>query len=104
MGIRTVNGYTMNMAKQLEAAIINSGNPFVETFLDSLDCSLGVELAQLRILQVEIARHPDTEKSVSFTVLKKYLYGWKEADTCLACLGLKSSEKWARGYYAALRA
>ena len=44
MGIRTVNGYTMNMAKQLEAAIINSGNPFVETFLDSLDCSLGVEL------------------------------------------------------------
>lgn len=56
------------------------------------------------MLQVEIARHPDTEKSVSFTVLKKYLYGWKEADICLACLGLKSSEKWARGYYAALRA
>ena len=103
MGIRAENGYNMNMAKQLEAAIINSGNPFVEEFLDSLDCSVVIELAQLRELQVDIARHPDTEKSVSFTVLKKYLYGWKEADKLLACLGLKSSDAWARGYYAALR-
>jgi hypothetical protein len=94
----------MSMAKQLEAAIINSGNPFVEVFLTSLDCSLDVEIAQLRQLQSEIARRPDTEKDVSFSVLKKWLYGWKEADKCLSCLHLKSSEEWASGYYKAGRA
>lgn len=104
MGIRTANGYIALLAKQVEAGIISSGNPFVEEYLDTMDCSVEVELTQLRELQVGISRHPDTEPSISFTVLKKYLYGWKEADKFLACLGLKGSEVLARGYYAALRA
>ncbi|MFL1449148.1 hypothetical protein ACI77O_12205 [Pseudomonas tritici] len=103
MGIRTNNGFMANMAKQLELAIGNSGNPYVETYLDSMDCSVQVELAQLRELQASIARHPDTEHSVN-TVLRKWLYGWKEADTCLACLGLRVSEQWAAGYYKSFRA
>lgn len=103
MSIRTNNGYMANMAKQLEAAISNSGNLFVEVYLDSMDCSVTAELVQLRELQESIVRHPDTEHSVN-TVLRKWLYGWKEADKCLACLGLKASEQWAAGYYKSMRA
>jgi len=55
MGTRTRNGYLANMAKQIEAAIINCGNPFVEVYLDSMDCSIEAELSNLRWLQKEIA-------------------------------------------------
>lgn len=104
MGIRTANGYIALLAKQVESGISTSGNPFVEEHLDTMDCSVEVELAQLRELQEGIACRPDTEHSISFTVVKKYLYGWKEADKFLSCIGLKPSEVLARGYYAALRA
>ena len=101
MGTRTRNGYLANMAKQIEAAIINCGNPFVEVYLDSMDCSIEAELSNLRWLQKEIAAIPDKEPYLSFDVIKKWLFGWKQADQCLACMGLKDSAEWADGYYKA---
>lgn len=104
MSIRAANGFMAMMSRQIEKAIINCGNPFVEDYLDSMDCSVEVELAQLRSLQKKIAQQPDTDKSIHATVLHKWLYGWHKADQCLACMGLRSSEKWAESYYAAYRA
>lgn len=104
MSTRIQNGYIAQMAKQLEAGIIKSGNPFVEDYLDSMDCSVAAEIANLRQLQAVVAKAPEVEPHMSFDVLKKWLYGWKAADKCLACMGLKNSAAWADGYYKAGRA
>lgn len=103
MSTRTQNGYIAQMAKQLEAGISNCGNPFVEDYLESMDCSVAAELDNLRQLQAVVARAPNDEPHLSFDVLKKWLYGWKEADKCLSCMGLKLSAAWAEGYYTAGR-
>lgn len=103
MSTRTQNGYITQMAKQLEAGISNCGNPFVEDYLESMDCSVAAELDNLRQLQAVVARAPNVEPHLSFDVLKKWLFGWKEADKCLACMGLKLSAVWAEGYYRAGR-
>jgi hypothetical protein len=103
MNIRAQNGYIAHMAKQLESGISNNSNLFVEVYLDSMDCSVEAELTNLRWLQNVVASQPDVEVDMPFDVLKKWLYGWKEADKCLACLGLKDSAAWRNGYYKAGR-
>ncbi|WP_121498291.1 hypothetical protein [Pseudomonas aeruginosa] len=104
MGIKAQNGYMAFMAKQLVAAISNCGNPFIEEYLDSMDCSVEAEVSNLGVLQQCIARNPGGDHSRASDVLNKWLYGWKAADKCLACMGLKPSAAWAEGYYKAGRA
>lgn len=104
MGIRAQNGYMAFMAKQIVAAITNCGNPFIEQYLDSMDCSVEAELANLKSFQLNVARNPGGDNSLSSDALRKWLFGWKEADKCLACMGLKSSAEWADGYFKAGRA
>lgn len=104
MSTKTANCYLSGMARRIEAGIISSGNPFVEEYLDSMDCSVKVELAQLRGLQEQVERHPAADITIAAEVLNKYLFGWKEADKFLACIGLKPSAKWAEGWLAAQRA
>lgn len=99
MGIKAQNGFIAHMAKQIENAISTCGNPFVEEYLDSMDCSVDAELSNLRWLQQVIAANPEQEPFLAFDVLKKWLYGWKTADRCLACMGLKPSSEWADSYY-----
>lgn len=104
MGIKAQNGYMAFMAKQLVAAISNCGNPFIEEYLDSMDCSVEAEISNLEALQQSVVRNPGGDQSRASDVLNKWLYGWKEADKCLACMGLKPSADWAAGYYKAGRA
>lgn len=104
MGIKAQNGYMAFMAKQIVAAISNCGNPFIEDYLDSMDCSVEAEISNLRGFQESVARNPGGDHSLASDALRKWLYGWKEADKALACMGLKSSAAWAEGYYKAGRA
>lgn len=104
MSMKAANGMISLMARQIEQAIIHCTSPFVEVYLESMDCSVEIELAQLRRLQADIANHPDKEPDMSFDVLKKYLYNWKDANKFLACAGLRSSEKWVEEYHRCLRA
>lgn len=103
MCIRALNRYQSLMAKSIEMAIISSGNPFVEVYLERLDCSVAVELAQLRTLQEQARLHPDKDLYLYDGVLRKYLYNWKGADRFFAVVGLKPSAKWAEGWYSAMR-
>jgi hypothetical protein len=104
MGIRTANGFKAMMARQIERAIINCGNPFIEDYLESIDTGVANELEALRSLQAQIAREPDTDKTVASSVLDKWLYGWKDADKALACMILRTSDQWCKGLQAAQRA
>ncbi|MEX6780520.1 hypothetical protein [Pseudomonas aeruginosa] len=104
MGIKAQNGYMAFMAKQIVAAISNCGNPFVEEYLGSMDCSVEAEISNLEAFQRSVARNPGGDHSLASDALRKWLYGWKEADKCLACMGLKPSAVWAEGYYKAGRA
>lgn len=102
MATKVQNGFIANMAKQLVAGI-NAGHPFVEVYLDSMDCSIEAEVHNLNHLQHAIATHPYRQPHLSFDVIRKWLYGWKEADKALACMHLKPSKAWAKEYYESYR-
>jgi hypothetical protein len=85
-------------AKQIVDGISNCGSPFVEVYLDSMDCSVQAEIS-----------NPHRPQPIHRTQRfhgrsQKWLYGWKEADKCLACMGIKPSAAWADGKYKASRA
>ena len=84
MSTITHNGFLAMMAKTIEDAICTSKSLFVDVYLDSMDCSLDVELAQLRELQQRIARNP--KASHSDDVLRKYLFSWGEVDKFLSLI------------------
>lgn len=91
------------MAKSIETAIIQSGNPFVDTFLDR---GVGVagELHNLRMLQTQVALNPSGDMSaVGWNeCLKKYVYNWDGADKFLRCVHLAAPEVWRAKYYASM--
>lgn len=102
MSITSQNEFIMQMAKQLEAGLSNACSPMVEDYLEAMDGSVEAELTNLRWLQEVIKNNPDTEHTQAFQVLEKWLLGLKQADMCLASMGLNPSAVWAQGYQARL--
>lgn len=104
MGNLTHNGFIAMMAKTIENAIIQSGNPFVDDFLDR-DVGVEGELHNLRMLQRHIAlnRHGDMSAVGWDECLKKYVYNRDGADIFLRCVHLNPPEYWRDKYYASMR-
>ncbi|MNG12633.1 hypothetical protein D3C84_962570 [compost metagenome] len=104
MSRRPHNGFMVMMAKTIENAIIRSGNPHVETFLDR-DVGVAGELHNLRMLQTQVSLNPDGDMSAVGwdECLKKYVYNRDGADKFLRCVHLAAPEVWCAKYYASMR-
>ncbi|KZN20810.1 MULTISPECIES: hypothetical protein [Pseudomonas] len=104
MSNRGHNGFMVMMSKTIESAIIHSGNPYVDIFLDQ-DVGVVGELQNLRMLQAQVVLNPDKDMSAVGwdECLKKYIYNRDGADKFLRCVDLASPEVWCAKYYASMR-